>query len=824
LNKIEDPLIYKGVVFNEMKGVYASADSILGEQSQRVLFPDITYGVDYGGDPRHIPDLTWKQLRDFHARYYHPSNARIYFYGDDDPEERLRLMDEYLSEYDRETIDSAIPTQPAKHLPRETVLPYPAGGEDGTSYLTVNWRLDAIANAEEMMGLRLLDHILTKTPASPLRKALLDSGLGDDLTGVGLETQILQPFFSTGMKGIKKGDEERVVELIDQTLRLLAGKGLDPLTIEASINTEEFHYRELNTGSYPRGLSMMIATMQTWLYDGDPLSPIRYAEPFRQIRDRLKRGEKYFEALIQKWLIANPHRTTLVLKPDPDLKNRHDREEEIKLAAIKKELSPGQLQSIMESTATLKQRQATPDSPEALRCLPTLARGDLDRKNRLIPTETGSLEEVPYLFHALFTQGIAYLDLGFDLSMLPDELLGVARLWSRALTETGTASEDYVSLSQRIGRLTGGIHPEFYMTSMAENPDDGACWIFLRGKATDDRLHELLSILHDVLSGPRLDLQDRIKQLIAEEKAGLESSIIPSGHRFVAQRLRARFNRFDWVQEQISGVSALEHMRRLSDRVRDDWTGLRADLKKVHELLTSRKHMLINLTADPSCRHALENRLKAFVRDHHNSTSPHKTGGTSLKPDVSPEALLIPAQVNYVGKSINLIREGFPVTGHSLVVNRYIRSAWLWDRVRVQGGAYGGFSMLDSRSGQLVMTSYRDPNLAKTLAVYDETAGYLKSLKIDEREVDQAVIGAIGDMDAYLLPDAKGFLALGRYLSGDTPERRQKLRDEVLTTRLEHFHAFGNQLESLAARGHIVVMGAAEKMTELPQARIHRVL
>ena len=825
LSRAEDPLIYKGVVFNEMKGVYASADSILSEQSQRVLFPETTYGVDYGGDPRHIPDLTWQQLKDFHARYYHPSNARIYFYGDDDPDERLRLMDEYLRHYDREANDSAIPLHPKKKVPEHITLPYPAGSQDANSYLTVNWRLDQITSSEEAMGLRLLDHILTKTPASPLRKALLDSGLGEDLAGVGLETQIREFFYSTGMKGIKAGEEQKVVDLITATLKRLASDGIDPRTIESSLNTEEFHYRELNTGNYPRGLALMIASMQTWLYDGDPLAPLRYSEPMIIIRERLKRGERYFEGLIKKWLIDNPQRTVLTLKPDEGLKNRHDREEEIKLASIKNNFNSSEIDAIIRATEELKKRQSTPDTPEALRCLPALTRADLDRGNRVIPSEPGKLEGAPYLYHDLFTQGIAYLDLGFDLSVVPAELIGLVPVWARALTETGTASEDYVSLAQRIGRLTGGIAPELYTTSMAENPNQGAAWIFLRGKAMDDRLPDLLGILHDVLAGPQFSLQDRIKQLIAEEKAELESNVIPGGSRFVAQRLRARFNRHDWIQEQLSGISYLDYLRKLSDRVRDDWGHLLAQLEKLHTIITARENMLINLTADRSRRALLESQLSGFIRSHSNNSKNAKVLFAEPAPHSDkPEALLIPAQVNYVGKSINLIRNGHAITGHSLVVNRYIRSAWLWDQVRVQGGAYGGFSMLDSRSGQLVLVSYRDPNLAKTLAIYDRTADYLRKLDIDEREVDQAVIGAIGDMDAYLLPDAKGFLALGRYLSGDSVERRQRLRNEILGTRLEHFHEFGHQLSALSARGQIAVMGSEEKMSELPGATKHRVL
>ena len=820
LNQPDDAIIYKGVVFNEMKGVYASADSLLGEHSQRVLFPDITYGVDYGGDPRHIPDLTHEQLLNFHQRFYHPSNARIYFYGDDDPEERLRRMDEYLREYNREHIESGIPSQPAdRPLPALVQMPYPAGDEDGHLYLTINWRLGEGLDPEESMALSLLDHILTETPASPLRKALIESGLGEDLAGIGVETQLRQMYFSTGMKGVKPGDDKKVVALTMETLDQLVRDGIDPKTIEATLNTDEFVFRELNTGGYPRGLALMISSMQTWLYGGDPLAPIRYQKPLASIRARIARGEKYFEALIKKWLIENPHRTVLVLTPDQTLKNRLDREEAEKLAALKSSMSAAQRDALIERTQELKRRQATPDTPADLRCLPGLNRNDLDAKNRILPIVAGAIDRTPFLFHDLFTQGISYLDVGFDLRVVPDELLPLTSIWARAILETGTGREDFVSLTQRIGRLTGGIHPEVYVSGLADNDAPGVAWIFLRGKAMDDKLPELLKILDDIIAAPRLDLQDRIRQIIAEEKAGLESSMIPSGHRFVGQRLRARDHLHDWIQEKVSGISYLIALRQLITRVDHDWPQLHQEFLCLHERLTSRPNMLINLTADGQTRSAAEKALTEFLNRRSNQATAAASRDEFSRTERTPEGLVIPAQVNYVGKAINLHRYGARVNGHALVVNRYLRSSYLWDHVRVQGGAYGGFSMIDSRSGALAMVSYRDPNLEKTLAVYDHAATYLRELAIDEQEVTRAIIGAIGDMDGYLLPDAKGFISMGRYLSGDADERRQKLRDQVLSTRLEDFHVFGEELEHFIRHGHIVVMGSEESLNRLGDIR-----
>lgn len=827
LNDPSEDLIYKGVVFNEMKGVYASADNLIGEHSQRVLFPDITYGFDYGGDPRHIPNLTWEQLVAFHQKYYHPSNARIYFYGDDDEDERLRRMNEYLKEFSPQPVDSAIPLQSdTTRLPERVTLPYPASADDAEAdvYLTVNWRLDEGADMEQTLGLFLLDDILTETPASPLRKALIDSELGEDLTGVGLETHVRQLFFSTGLKGIAPGNEDKVIELIEATLRNLARDGIDPKTVEAAINTAEFNFRELNTGNYPRGLSLMVATMQTWIYDGDPLAPIRYGKPLEAIKKRLASGEKYFESLISRWLLNNPNRTVLILQPDVTLKDRLNREESAQLTAVKASWSKEQIDAAVEHTRLLKQRQATPDSPEALKCIPSLSRQDLDRSNRILPIETGRILDTPLLFHDLPTQGISYLDTGFNLEVVPDELLGLVPLWGRAILETGTAREDFVELTQRIGRLTGGIDPELY-TSSIRDTRDAVAWAFLRGKVVDEKLTDLLDILADIIASPRLDNRERIRQIILEEKAGLEANIIPSGHRFVAQRLRARFNLADWIQENLGGISYLDQLKNLETEVDQDWTRLHQRLVTLHQLLTSRSNMLINLTAEGGTRTAAEVRITQFLKaiEKRPTLRVERRSFNAAAPG-APEGLTIPAQVNYVGKGINLHQHGRRIDGQALVINRYLRTAWLWDQVRVQGGAYGGFSMIDYRSGQFSMVSYRDPNTLKTLSVYDRTSEYLLNLKADGDEIDRAVIGAIGDMDTYLLPDAKGFIAMGRHLAGDSNDFRQKLRDEVLGTKLKDFHTFGEQLAIFAREGQAVLMGSRESLSIIPGIQLKSVI
>ncbi len=474
LDDLTAPLVYKGVVFNEMKGAYASPDSLLGRYAQRSLFPNHPYGVDSGGDPQIIPNLTYAQFKAFHQTYYHPSNARIYFYGDDNPEERLRRMDDYLQGFTAMEVDSSIPLQPGVSVPGRQVFTYDSGEleETAKSMLVVNWLLPEILDQELRLGLGILTYILIGTPAAPLRKALIDSSLGEDLAGIGLEDDLRQMYFSMGMKGInhESGDLEKVEALLIETLTDLARDGIDLDTIAAALNTTEFRLRENNTGSFPRGLLIMLRSLTTWLYGGDPLASLAFEAPLQGIKDRLGAGERYFEGLIQQFLLENTQRTTVILSPESGLNDRQEQAEREKLAAIRAGLSSEALQLIMDNNRQLTQRQDTPDRPEDLEVLPSLTLNDLDRFHKLIPMEKSTIADSSVLYHDLFTNGIVYLDLGMNLHTLPQESLPYAALFGRALLEMGTEQHDFVRLSQRIGRLTGGFARRFLSPRQSGRP------------------------------------------------------------------------------------------------------------------------------------------------------------------------------------------------------------------------------------------------------------------------------------------------------------------------------------------------------------------
>lgn len=818
LENQDAPLTRKGVVYNEMKGAYSSPEGVLAEFSQRHLFPDTAYGLDSGGEPAKIPDLTYERFKDFHSRYYHPSNSWIYMYGDDDEQQRLDYLDSWLKEFSRREVDSRVTVQALKKLPEEVRRPYAVGQEAASakSMLTVNWLLPETTDAQTNFALAVLEHILIGTAGSPLRKALLDCGLGEDLTGVGMERELRQMFFSVGLKGIEPGQEEAVKECIIATLEQLVSEGIDAGAIEAGINTVEFALRENNTGSYPRGLHVMLRSLTTWLYDASPFLMLEFEPVLAKIKQDVANG-RYFEGLIQKLLLENMHRTVLVLEPDTELGRKQEEEEREILARIRSGLSFQELNTVIEETARLQAVQAEPDSVEALATIPFLRREDMPAKNKILPGEFVDSDQQIFT-HELDTNGILYLDLGFDLRVLPQSLLSFAGLLGQAMLEMGTEDEDYVSFTQRIDRKTGGIYCLPVVAHRREQ-DDYAARLFFRGKAVSEHLPELFELLGKALFESRLDDVSRFKQIVLEAKAGMEQGIIPAGHQLVALRLCAGFSRADWVREQFSGVDTLFFLRRLLDDLEKEPEKVMADLRRTRELLLSRGGLLVNLTGDS----ALLGQALQLTRDFFARVPERKNAVQNWpwQKNVASQGLGIPARVNYVGQGCNLFDSGYRYHGSAMAVLKYLRTSWLWEQVRVLGGAYGVFCSLNRLSGVFTFGSYRDPNLAGTLKNFVASARFLQDKKLEAGEVDKAVIGAIGDMDGYLLPDAKGFASLRRFLAQVSELELQTIREELLATTAADFQAFGQVLEQALTASKIVVAGAVESLQQAESNGVH---
>ncbi|MBV7335407.1 insulinase family protein [Chloroflexi bacterium TSY] len=824
LEKMDEPLTYKGVVFNEMKGAYSSPDMLLYRHARQSLFPDNTYGLDSGGDPKVIPDLTYEQFKEFHQTYYHPSNAYLFFYGDDDPAERLRLLDVYLRDFDAIQIDSAIPLQQPFRDPKRFEIPYgvdPSENGSSKAYLRLNWMLPEQDDGAWVMAMVILSYALLGTPASPLRKTLIDSGLGEDIVGGGYNSGTRQPTFSVGMKGVVVDNVDRVETLIIESLSQLAKEGVALETLEAAVNSIEFYLRENNTGSTPRGLVIMYWVLDSWIYDRDPLKALAYAGPLAKVKARVLNEPDYVGSLIQEYILNNSHRTTVVLQPDEELRQRDEAEEKQRLAIARSTMDEQMLESLIKNTQELKRRQATPDRPEDLAKIPRLTLADLDQTGKEIPSEVTEVGGCQVLYHDLFTNGIIYLDIGFKMHVLPPKLLPYINLFGRALTEMGTETEDFVQLAQRIGRKTGGVWATNFTSSkrgeVGLDADEHVAWFFLHGKAVPEQAHELLNIMQDVLLTVNLDNQERFRQLVLEAKARKEAGLIPGGMGIVSGRLSANLTTAGWLSEQRGGLEYLFFLRQLAEKVESDWQSVLADLEQIRSLLINSNTLIGNVALDADNWSRFQPQLAEFITALPAQPVNLHTWHATLNP--VHEGLTAPAQVNYVGKAARLYDLGYQLHGSIWPITNYLRTTWLWDKVRIQGGAYGARCQFNRRSGILTYLSYRDPNLLETIDVYDQTAHFLRNLELSQDELTKSIIGAISSIDSYQLPDAKGSTSLMRHLFAEDAASRQKIREEVLNTSQADFKAFADVLDHVKERGAVAVLGSQDAIEQVNRER-----
>ncbi|MGD8996043.1 MAG: peptidase M16, partial [Syntrophobacterales bacterium] len=564
------------------------------------------------------------------------------------------------------------------------------------------------------------------------------------------------------------------------------------------------------------GLLIMLRALTTWLYDADPFALLAFEAPLAKVKSQLAADSSFFEGMIEKFFLKNSHRATLILQPDPTLLEKEEAEERERLAAARTAMSKENLQTVIDQTNELKRIQQAPDSPEALATIPMLKLSDLDKRNKTIPLTILEQRNTKVLFHDLATSSIVYLDVGFNLHAMKQHYLPFVPLFGRALLEMGTEQEDFVTLTQRIGRKTGGIHPQTF-TSAVGGEERDASWLFLRGKSMLAQSLDLTTILRDVLLTAQFDNQERFRQMVMEEKARHEQRLVPEGHQVVNLRLRAHFSEADWVAEQMKGVSYLFFLRDLTRKVDEDWPSVLASLEHMRQTLVSRQNMIINATCDDKDWSEFNPHLDGFLEElpaddvQEFKWSPEEPAGF--------EGMIIPAQVNYVGKGANLYELGYRLHGSAHVISRYLRTAWLWDRVRVQGGAYGAFCLFNHLSGTLTFVSYRDPNLIKTIETFDETVEFLRSNDLTDDELTKSIIGTIGEIDRHLLPDAKGYTSMVRYLTDETEDKRQLLREHVLNTSVGEFRDFADVLEGVKQSGLVKVVGSASAIETVAAER-----
>jgi len=778
----ESDLIISGIVYNEMKGAYSAPDTLMFKTLQENLFPDNAYAYDSGGDPETIPQLTYEQFQAFHRAYYSPSNARIFLYGDIPTADHLQFLAEMLSGFERTDVKSSIASQKMLKAPIYTKGTYPLGKEETSDHkTTVNcaWMLAENTAVKTALLLQIACSMLVGTAAGPLRKALIDSHLGEDLSPVtGLEADFKQMVFAVGLRGTDPDLASRIEALIFQTLQTIYEEGFDRELIEGTIHQVEFHGKEISRTSLPYGIILMSSAYHTWLYDGDPLVGLNFPLAIRHVREQWAENPAIFQEVIKEWLLDNQHRVFSILEPSTTHLESKERAYREKMARLKASLSPQELEKVRMEALALHRFQAEPDTPEAAASLPKLKLGDLSRQIDTIPTEKTLLQQLPALKHEIFTNGIAYLDLAFDTGDIPEDLQVYLPLLGKLSINMGAAGLDYEAMAKRIALKAGGMSCHLTAGNSADGNRNWQKMIF-QVKALYRNIEEAVKILSDILTAGDLSQQERMTDLIAERKNSLHASIVPSAHIFAKRAAAASLSLPAYRDEQWQGRTQLRFLTRISGANHENNKDLLEKLLRLRSMVFSRERLVLNLTADQEGLAALSQATAALLEQlPHREECSHP----AAIPPLAPQHLgiAIPTQVSYVAQAWKAPGYGDPLAAPLLVASKLLSNGYLYKHIRVKGGAYGGMCQYDPLSGLFAFLSYRDPHIAETLKVYRDAQVSLARERPSREELEKAIIGTIGGLDRPMDPATKGYTALIRHFSGIEDNLRFNLRVKIL--------------------------------------------
>lgn len=810
LENKEAPLTYNGVVYNEMKGALSSPEAIMEDRAMEKLFPDTTYGVESGGDPEVIPTLSFREFTEFHRRFYHPSNSYIYLYGDMDIDKTLEYLDgEYLSAFDRRNVDSMVKTQAPFGKRISVTAPYGIAENEDTEGKAIHALYNAFndhMSTMDSLAFRILNYVLIDMDGAPLKQAVLDAGLGSDLSG-SYGDSYKQPVWIVEVTGSEVDKQQAFADVVDSTLRSIALKGLDKDMLEAALNRTEFTARENDYQGRPKGLFYGVRAMDLWLYDRDPMEALRYIDDINTLRDNLKTN--YFENLLLRYVIKNPHQVLITMKPEKGLTEKMNRETAEKLAAFKSSLSDEQLDEIMASTKALKERQASGETEEALETIPLLSRKDLKRTVEEKVLEKENVSGMDHFHFDVHTNGITYLNLYFPLSGLTEEDIPYAILLSTLLRSLSTTKHSYGELARLSNAYTGGMSFAVNGYGKVEDTNDYLPALTVRAKALTSKADKLLDLLGEVINHTLFTDTKRLKELILQEKSEWDMTAFSRGHSLVMTRLTSYFSRGGEFAEQ-SGLSYYYFLADLARKFDGEKEKLVAKLEEVSRKIFTRSCLFFETIGEEEEKKAVLSNFALLVDDMEEGEK-KEPRPFSFPSAEKNEAFRTSGKVQYVAKGGNFKSHGFAYTGALKVMETILRYEYLWKKVRVLGGAYGAFTQF-LRDGTAVLCSYRDPNLAETLKAYEDLPAYLENLTLSNREMTKYVIGTMAAAETQLTPSMKGERAMVHYLSGNTRESRMKIRDEVINCQVEDIRELAPLVESVIKDPYICVMGSEDKI------------
>lgn len=809
----DDELKINGVVYNEMKGAYSSPDEVLSSQIYRSLFPDNTYSKDSGGNPEYIPKLTYEAYLDFYHKYYHPSNSYIYLYGDMDVVERLEWLDkEYLSLYDYKKVNSEINKQPAFDEIKNVEAQYSITMDDSQenkTYLSYNRVVGDSLDEMLYQAFDVLDYALVSSPGAPVKQALIDAGIGDDVYG-SYDAGILQPVFSFVAKNANASQPDEFESIIENTLKEVVKTGINKEALLAGINSSEFKFREADFGQFPKGLLFGLNCLDSWLFDDmKPFIHLECLGTFAKLRKAV--DTDYFEKLIQEYLLDNTHGSSVTVKPKRGLGNEREEALAKELSDYKASLSDEEIDKLIEETEHLKKYQEEPSSDEDLRKLPMLTRADMKKNAMPFSNIEDELLDVKVVRHDIESNGIDYISFLFDAGDFAQSELGYLGFFTNALGLVSTEKYSYTDLANATNIYTGGIS-----TGTASHPDikDRNNFVFkfeVKLKVLEKNLDKALELMEQMLLASDFTDTKRLGEIVAQIKARLQANLSSSGHLVAAMRSMSSFSRYALYQDELKGIAFYRSICRIEKELSESPKSVSDKLAAIAKKLFARNRMLISFTGNNEAYGNAKPSLEKVIAGFDKMSAVGNQAEVHF--NTAKEAFIDASQIQYVAKTGDFICEGYEYTGALRLLRIILSYDYLWINVRVKGGAYGCMNTF-LRSGESYFVSYRDPNLSDTLDVYDRIPEYIKSFSPDERDMTKYIIGTFSALDTPMNPEAKGSRSLSAYLEGITYEQIQKERNEILNAQPEDIRRLADLVEAVLKKDSICVIGNENMIKE----------
>ena len=809
----DDELKINGVVYNEMKGAYSSPDEVLSSQIYRSLFPDNTYSKDSGGNPEYIPKLTYEAYLDFYHKYYHPSNSYIYLYGDMDVVERLEWLDkEYLSLYDYKKVNSEINKQPAFDKIKNVEAQYSITMDDSQenkTYLSYNRVVGDSLDEMLYQAFDVLDYALVSSPGAPVKQALIDAGIGDDVYG-SYDAGILQPVFSFVAKNANASQADEFESIIESTLKEVVKTGINKEALLAGINSSEFKFREADFGQFPKGLLFGLNCLDSWLFDDmKPFIHLECLGTFAKLRKAV--DTDYFEKLIQEYLLDNTHGSSVTVKPKRGLGNEREEALAKELSDYKASLSDEEIKKLIEDTEHLKKYQEEPSSDEDLRKLPMLTRADMKKNAMPFSNIEDELLDVKVVRHDIESNGIDYISFLFDAGDFAQSELGYLGFFTNALGLVSTEKYSYTDLANATNIYTGGIS-----TGTASHPDikDRNNFVFkfeVKLKVLEKNLDKALELMEQMLLTSDFTDTKRLGELVAQIKARLQANLSSSGHLVAAMRSMSSFSRYALYQDELKGIAFYRSICHIEKELSESPKSVSDKLAAIAKKLFARNRMLISFTGNNEAYGNAKPSLEKVIAGFDKMSAIGNQAEVHF--NTAKEAFIDASQIQYVAKTGDFICEGYEYTGALRLLRIILSYDYLWINVRVKGGAYGCMNTF-LRSGESYFVSYRDPNLSDTLDVYDKIPEYIKSFSPDERDMTKYIIGTFSALDTPMNPEAKGSRSLSAYLEGITYEQIQKERNEILNAQPEDIRRLADLVEAVLKKDSICVIGNENMIKE----------